>query len=424
MIQYNENELMAYFEKAAEFSSTKRGVTRLYCSQEHKNFIPVLKKWMQEAGLQTKIDAIGNVIGFKPGKKSNKKLIIGSHQDTVIEGGKYDGILGVLLPLYILQKYHEHGVEFDYGIELVAFGDEEGVRFPETLLGSKALCGNVDKTALQVVDKDGISLKEALTFIGANPDDLAACKRKQSDIIGYFEVHIEQGPILEQKNLPVGVVTAITGIQRHRVFIQGQANHAGTTPMDMRKDALLAAAQIITFANAIFTKTDNLVGVVGELNVQPNAVNVIPDRVDLTIEIRSPSPEIRHKAAKEIEAFCQSLATKQNLEIQSSKNYEMNGAICDKDLQKQLEEAIQENQITPFSLFSGAGHDGLAIQALSPISMLFLRCEAGISHHFKEEIKPDDAIIAAKVIDSFLRNLQYDSTQKNRHLASQQTAPV
>lgn len=406
-INFEPQELMHYFNEARQYSSTEKGVTRLYCSQEHKDFLPVLTQWMEQAGLTTHLDAIGNLVGRKPGKKTDKTLIIGSHQDTVIQGGAYDGILGVLLPLYVLKKMHDHNIELDYSIELVAFGDEEGVRYPKTLLGSKALCGHMSGEDLQIVDKEGISLAEALRFIGATPEELDQCARDPEQVIGYFEAHIEQGPVLENNNLPVGVVTSITGIERHRVVIQGKANHAGTTPMDMRQDALLAACHIVLKANELFKATDNLVGVVGELNVTPNAVNVIPDMVDMTIEIRSPDPAIRHQAFKTIQNYFTDVANRCDVSISSEKNYEMDGVHCSQALQTQLLDAVKACHVEPFSLFSGAGHDGLAMQALTPICMLFLRCEGGLSHHFEEEIDPADGIIAAQVLQRFLENLKY-----------------
>lgn len=407
-INYDIAELKKYFDTAATFSSSQKGVTRLFCSKEHKQIIPILESWMQEAGLETHLDALGNVVGRKEGKKTSKTLIIGSHQDSVIEGGKYDGILGVLLPLYVLKKMHDADIELDYSIELVAFGDEEGIRFPETLLGSKALNGDVSLKALKkATDKDGISIYDALKTLGANPDDIEDCKRKKGDILGFFEAHIEQGPILEQKGLPVGVVTAITGIQRYAVNIQGKANHAGTTPMGMRQDALVAAAEVIKFVDKLFKTTDDLVGVVGELNVSPNAVNVIPDHVDMTVEIRSPHNHLRGEAIEKITKFFDTIEQQYNVKISYSKNYEMEGPFCDKKMQNQLLDAIKKEGEIPFSLFSGAGHDGLAMINLTPISMLFLRCKDGLSHHYEEEINYDDAIVAARVIQNFLQNFDY-----------------
>lgn len=407
-INYSTKELKKYFDVAATFSSSKKGVTRLFCSEEHKQIIPVIEKWMNEAGLETHLDALGNIVGRKEGKKTSKTLIIGSHQDSVIEGGKYDGILGVLLPLYVLKKMHDEGIELDYSVELIAFGDEEGIRFPETLLGSKALNGDVSLDVLKSSkDKSGISIYDALKSIGANPDNIKKCKRDKENILGFFEAHIEQGPVLEQKGLPVGVVTAITGIQRYAVKIQGKANHAGTTPMNMRQDALVAAAEIIRFTDKLFKSTQDLVGVIGELNVSPNAVNVIPDHVDMTIEIRSPHNHLRKDAMGKIVDFFKSVEEDYSVKITYSKNYEMEGPFCDKKMQNQLLNAIREEKEVGFSLFSGAGHDGLAMINLTPISMLFLRCKDGLSHHYEEEINYEDALVAARVIQKFLQNFDY-----------------
>ncbi len=405
-MQFCGREIEEYIQKSAQFSSTKEGVTRLYCSLEHKNFAKTLTKWMNEAGLKVHMDALGNIIGRLEGQKTTKTLIIGSHQDSVIEGGAYDGILGILLPLYILKKFKESDIKLDYSIELIAFGDEEGVRFPETLLGSKALSGHVTKDMLKACDKDNISISKALDFLVTDITKLKEAQRNPKEILGYFETHIEQGPLLEEKNIAVGVVDAITSIERHHVHIKGQANHAGTTPMHLRKDALVGAAKLIEYVDKLCKETDALVGVVGQIDVHPNAVNVIPDEVNMTIELRSPSEEIKQKAQEKIRQYIQHIAQDYRLSMKMKKNYEMKGAKCSPYFTEQLKAAIISQNITPITLFSGAGHDGLAVSALTPISMLFIRCKDGLSHHKDEYVSPQDMEIAAYVIQHFLQNFK------------------
>lgn len=400
-------KIFTLLEEAAKYSEPGPGVTRVLGSAEHKALLPELEKWMQDAGLQTHLDAAGNLIGrFSSSVPSDKTFIIGSHQDTVIQGGKYDGMLGIIAPLMALKELHEEKVSIPCNVELIAFSDEEGVRFPTTLIGSSPLAGRFDMKNLNLKDKDGITLKQALLEIGGRPDEIPELVRDPEKTVGYLEMHIEQGPVLESEGLPVGIVSAITGIERHSVTIEGQAGHAGTIPMELRKDALVGAAEIVGMVDRICKENDKMVGVVGSLNVTPNAVNVVPGKVELTIELRSPESQIRVSARKDLISLMEKRMSEMGIGISHHMTYSQDEVKCSQKIQDGLEKAIKAQNLKPRYLFSGAGHDGLAMSYLTDIGMLFVRCKNGTSHHPDESITMEDAQTASNVVKEFIKNIK------------------
>lgn len=399
-------QLMARLDEAARHSWPGPGVTRLFCSDEHREVLALIADWMRQAGLTPELDASGNLVGRNARARNGEKtLIMGSHQDTVVEGGKYDGMLGVALPLQALQALKEAGTELPYGVEVVAFGDEEGTRFQSTLIGSRALAGTFDPASLEAQDADGVTLGEALKAFGGNPQDIPQLARRPEAVIGFVEVHIEQGPVLEQRDHAVGIVTALTGIERHRMRVTGKAGHAGTTPMAGRRDALVGAAEMVVAANEVLNATDDLVGVVGKLEVRPNAVNVIPAEVTFTLELRSPEADVREKGCREIVALFQRIAEARGLELTSERTYQAEAVACADWLVEALEQACRGCEEPAGRLFSGAGHDGLAMHDLTDIGMLFVRCRDGLSHHPDETISTADAERATRVLMRFLTDL-------------------
>lgn len=391
-------------EEAATHSLPGAGVTRLFLSDEHRTVTPLIRDWMTKAGLQSEVDAAGNIIGRDAKALGGAPtLILGSHQDTVVSGGKYDGMLGVTLPIAVMEQLEKSGIDLPFGIEIVAFGDEEGTRFQSTLVGSRALSGKHDPKSLEARDDQGISVADALRNFGCVPEDIPELKRNRKNTLGFVEVHIEQGPVLEKRNLPVGVVTALTGIERHRIRIQGKASHAGTTPMHDRHDALVAAADIIHQVEAICATTEGMVGVVGKIEVMPNAVNVIPDHVDLTIELRAPERFVRVNGRGQILSALPNIAARRRVEISADQTYEAEGVPCADWIMNGLGQAIGEQGVEPFRLFSGAGHDGLAMYDLCDIGMLFVRCRDGLSHHPDEAVTVQDIEVAANVLIDFLQ---------------------
>jgi len=398
--------LMERLDEAATLSMPGPGVTRLFCSEEHHQVLELIGDWMHQAGLEASLDASGNLVGRNPRAIAGEKiLILGSHQDTVIEGGKYDGMLGVALPLMALQALKDLGVELPYGVEVVAFGDEEGTRFQSTLIGSRALAGTLDDEGLAARDAEGISVAEAIQSFGGDPRAIPGLARRPEQVLGFVEVHIEQGPVLESRDHAVGVVTALTGIERQRVTVTGKAGHAGTTPMQGRRDALVGAAEMVIEADRLLQATDDFVGVVGKLEVRPNAVNVIPSEVTFTLELRSPDGEVRSRGREEILSACRRLADARGVKVAIERTYVAEAVACAEWLVEALEEACDGAGEPADRMFSGAGHDGLAMHDLTDIGMLFVRCRDGLSHHPDEAITADDAERATRVMMQFLRGM-------------------
>jgi len=396
--------IMSLSERAAVHSEPGPGVTRLLGTPEHKALLADLSGWMKQAGLSVELDGAGNLVARTAPVPRAKTLIIGSHQDTVRQGGKFDGMLGVLLPLEVLEDLYRSGTTLPVNIELVAFSDEEGARFSSTLVGSSALAGTFESTMLDALDRDGNTLGDSLRDLGADPSTIPQLARDPDRIAGFLEVHIEQGPVLESLDLPVGIVTAITGIERHSVTVTGKAGHAGTTPMHLRRDALVAATEVVQIVDRLCRDTDDLVGVVGELNVTPNAVNVIPSRVDLTVELRSPSSVIRRDAREQLFREIEGALNQSPCEWHHERRYEQTEVRCSEAIQTRLAHSIEAEGYEPHRLFSGAGHDGLAMNALTEVGMLFVRCTNGLSHHPDEAITAADADSAARVLRHCLQH--------------------
>jgi allantoate deiminase len=294
---------------------------------------------------------------------------------------------------------------FDFAIEILAFGDEEGVRFPVALTGSRALAGTFEPRNLHAVDKAGISLRQALLDFGCNPDRVAGLGRDPRKTLAYIEVHIEQGPVLEAEDLALGVVTAINGASRFKVEIGGKAGHAGTVPMNLRLDAGAAAAEMILAVEAVAAASNDLVATVGSCELRPNAVNVIPGSAHFTIDIRSPDDSHRLAAIDDLATRFETIAARRGVAIQMQKTYEEPAARCDPRLIGELEAALGQANLPQRLLSSGAGHDGLAMVSLCPIGMLFVRCKGGISHNPLEAVRVDDVSMALEVLLNFLHRL-------------------
>jgi allantoate deiminase len=287
---------MRRLDELARYSDEPDQLTRLYLTPAHKAAVGQVQAWMEEAGLSTRIDAVGNVVGRYEGTDANAPtLLIGSHIDTVRNAGKYDGPLGVIVAIEAIAELHAKHERMPFPMEVIAFGDEEGVRFPVTLTGSKAVSGTLDAAALDARDADRVSIREALAAFGC-PADVQSVARKPKDVRAYLEVHIEQGPVLEARNLPLGVVTAISGASRLKVTVSGTAGHAGTVPMNLRRDAAAAAAEMILTVERRAVATEDLVATVGCFQTRPGAVNVIAAEAEFFVDLRSPSDRVRSKS--------------------------------------------------------------------------------------------------------------------------------
>jgi allantoate deiminase len=399
--------LMDRLDALARFSDDPDSLTRLYLSSSHRRAADALAGWMHEAGLDVRLDAVGTLIGRYEGTTAGAPaLLVGSHIDTVRQAGKYDGALGVLAALTAVEVLSKAGERLPFAIEVIAFGDEEGVRFALTLRGSRALAGTLDAATLDERDADGISVREALRTFGAEPDRLAAAAIPRSSALAFIEVHIEQGPVLERMSQPIGVVTAINGARRLSIIVQGTAGHAGTSPMAMRRDSLAAAAEMILAVERCATQTRDVVATVGVIEARPGAANVVPGETRFTIDARAPNDAARDAAVEQIETAIEGIAARRGLAVRITETHSAPATACDPRLITSLDEAARAVGYAPVHLPSGAGHDAMAMAALCPVAMLFVRCAGGISHHPSEAISLKDADAAMRVLLHFLRTYQ------------------
>lgn len=352
------------------------------------------------------IDAIGTVVGRYDGTVPGAPaLLLGSHVDTVRDAGRYDGALGVLAAVAAVAALRDAGERPAFPIEVLAFGDEEGLRFPTTLAGSRALAGGLAPTALEARDAEGVRLRDALAAFGCDPAAVPGLARRPEDVRAYVEPHIEQGPVLEAEGLPVGVVTAINGATRLAVHVTGRAGHAGTVPMRLRRDALAGAAEMILAVERRCSTASDLVGTVGRIDARPGAVNVIPGAVRFTAEVRSPEDAARGAAVADLASAFEGVAARRGLRLALEPAYDEPARSCDSELIRRLAAAVEGEGVRPRLLPSGAGHDGQAMAALCPIGMLFVRCRGGISHNPAEAITASDAETAVRVLLRFIRDL-------------------
>lgn len=402
--------VMARLDDLARASADPDGLTRLYLTPAHAAAARLVTAWMEEAGMSVRRDAAATVIGrYEAAFPGAPTLLLGSHIDTVRDAGRYDGNLGVVVAIAAVEALHRRAERLPFAIEVLAFGDEEGVRFPVTLTGSRALAGLVGPDFLVARDADGVSLAQALTEFGCDPGGLSALARDPAATLGYLEVHIEQGPVLEDAGLPVGIVTAIAGASRLVVTVEGRAGHAGTVPMTLRRDALAAAAEMVLAVEAEAKATPDLVATVGQIEVPRGAVNVIPARTRFSLDLRSPSDAVRHAALARLRAAWEAIAARRGVTVAAQASYDEPAAACAPALMDALAEGVARLGLTPLRLPSGAGHDGLALAALCPIAMLFVRCAGGLSHSPAESVTQADVDVATRLLVDVLRHLRPES---------------
>ncbi|MGR0278387.1 allantoate amidohydrolase [Marinomonas dokdonensis] len=404
-------KVMEQAEVLATFTDIDYGLSRSYLTPEHKAANGQIATWMQQAGLEIWQDSVGNQWGRKVAKDpSLPTLLLGSHSDTVVNAGKYDGMLGVLLAIEALDALKEE--EFPFHIDVVAFADEEGTRFNTTLIGSSAVSGDFDPAWLEVEDANGITMAQAMETFGLDPALAGKDNRTREEILAYLEVHIEQGPVLENEDLAVGVVTGIAGAKRYQVSLTGVAGHAGTVPMSLRQDALPCAAQMM-LAIEKYAMENGVVATVGKCQVEPGAVNVIPGKVTFTIDIRSQVQSRLENACSDVLAFLETIALERAIDCKVNKLYEAEAVPCDEGLQQQWARVVERHtQKAALSLSSGAGHDAMIIANIADIGMLFVRCEKGISHNPREKVETPDVAVALDCFVSMIKSVgaQYKST--------------
>lgn len=389
----------------AAISASPENLTRLYLTPEHKRAAELVGDWMREAGLSVRMDAAGTMRGALPpgraGRSGNKSLLIGSHIDTVIDGGRYDGNLGVVVGLLAVEALKARGVALPFGLEILAFGDEEGVRFPITLTSSAIAAGIFETATLDQTDRAGITMRDALTQFGLNPEAIRDEAYPAESVLGYLEVHIEQGPVLERTDAPLGVVTAIASQSRHHIRIRGEAGHAGTVPMAMRRDALAAAAELMIAIETIAKKDrkNALVATVGQLDVLPGASNVIPSEVRLTLDVRAATDDARRAAVAAILSQARKVEAVRQVSLSFDTYLEKPFAPCGDRLTAAIETATSQVMGKPAQrLLSGAGHDGLSMAHLTEYGMIFVRCRGGISHNPAEFVTVDDMGVAVEAL--------------------------
>lgn len=403
--------IIAMLEDLATLSEDEGALTCSYLTPTHLATANRIRDYMMAAGLSVQIDAIGNVVGVLHGDRSSKRVLTGSHYDTVINAGKYDGRLGIVLPIAVAGWLRRSGLHLPYSLEIIAFAEEEGVRFKSTFLGSRAIVGRFDNAVLQRADEQGITLADAIRGVGRDIAAIPAIARKPDEVACFVEVHIEQGPVLLEANLPVGVVTGIAGSVRRMVTVKGLSGHAGTVPMGSRRDAAAAAAEIVLAVESRCSTKPGLVGTVGQLQVRGGAVNVIPGRCDLSIDIRSGRDTSRDAADAAVSADIRRIQERRNVTVEQIKVLEAPSVPCSADLQDAWAASIERITGHPAArLPSGAGHDAMMMANLTDIGMLFVRCgNGGISHHPAESLSSEDAGIAARVFQDFLQNYRVSS---------------
>lgn len=390
--------VMQRADELAQISETPGQLTRVYLSPEHLRANHMVGAWMEQIGMATWQDAVGNICGrYEGASEGAQAILLGSHLDTVRNAGRYDGMLGVLTALEVVAFLYENKLQLEQAIEIVGFGDEEGTRFGITLLGSRGITGTWPDNWLACEDAAGISVGQALVNAGFDPSRIQSAARGTEEFSAYLELHIEQGPVLERENLALGVVTAINGARRLKCRFVGEAGHAGTVPMTLRKDALAAAAAWMTdIETATAAYAPDIVATVGTLQCLPGAANVIPGEVNLTLDIRSPRDSDLELLLAKLLNQAQQIAAQRGVTFSAETYYSIPATPCDTRLQQALTSSISAVQGRSLSLPSGAGHDAIAIAEQWPVGMIFVRCDRGISHHPAESVIEADVMQAVR----------------------------
>lgn len=381
--------VMARCDALAELSSLDAGICRTYLSDQHQAANALVGDWMRSAGMTVAIDAAGSIHGrFGSTDPNAPTLLIGSHLDSINNAGRYDGILGVLIGIEIAAALP---AALPLAIEVIGFAEEEGVRFGTTLMTARACAGTWEDDWLALRDADGITLREALTQFGLAPDGIGqACTLSGRPLVGYLEVHIEQGPVLETLDLPLAVVGNIAGARRLQLVIDGMAAHAGTMPMHLRRDALAAAARAITTFETTAI-AHQVVATVGQIACEPGGVNVVPGRCTFSVDIRAGRDQARDAALEQALADIRADCQERNLKLSVEPLHTAAGAACDAQLAAAIGKGIAHTELPVHTMDSGAGHDAMALAEICPVGMLFVRCTEGISHH------PDEAVTISDV---------------------------
>ena len=375
------------------------GVTRLSLTDEERAAKDMVAAYMREAGLSVREDAAGNLIGRRDGRDPDAPaVIVGSHVDSVYEGGNFDGPLGVLSGIEVVQTMEERGIETEHPVEVVAFTDEEGARFSFGMIGSRALAGSLSTEDLSHADENGVTISDAMRDCGLDPEKVRDAARPADSVAAYVELHIEQGRVLENEGLPVGIVTGIAAPVWRRFVFTGETGHAGTTPMELRRDALAAAAEIMSVIEAEASATGSSVGTVGQLGVEPGGINIIPGRVEISLDLRDVDEGTRDLVEERILQRTREVCEMRAVSFETYILQRMAPASCSERVRRAAESACEELGIRPYSLASGAAHDGMQLAGLCDMGMIFIRSKNGVSHSPDEWSSKEDCAAGANVL--------------------------
>jgi len=409
--------LMERCDILAGHSIEEGRITRPYGTPALNAARDEINAWMQAAGMTTHVDAIGNLIGRYEADPATadtaaadamaepRTFVLGGHFDSVRDAGRYDGLLGVLTAIAAVERLNAAGKRLPLALEVIAFAEEEGLRYGTTFLTSSPLAGKWDPAWLSRQDSGGVTLEQAIREASGDPAAVPGLVRSGESLLGFLEVHIEQGPILQERGLPVAVVSGITGSARAEITFTGMAGHAGTVPMRSRRDALAAAAEFVLEVERAGLSRDTLVATVGQLVVEPGATNVIAGRTTLSLDLRHPDPAVRSQTVGEITEAANAIAGRRSVDVDWTDTGGFHETPSDKTLNRMLGEAIAEQGIEVLEVFSGAGHDAVSMAEIAPVTMLFVRCKDGISHNPLESISTEDVAVALKVLDGFIDRL-------------------
>jgi allantoate deiminase len=401
-----ESIIMERLEALGRISDEPGRLTRFFASPSMRRANELVETWMLQAGMSTRMDALGNLIGSFPGPNPDSKvLLLGSHLDTVRNAGKFDGPLGVVMAIACVERIRLARHALPFAVKVVAFADEEGARFQSAYLGSRALTGQLDEKDLALVDENGVTMAQAIRQFGGDPARLDSCRMAKENLLGYVEVHIEQGPVLEQKNQAVGVVTAIAGQTRAKIKFDGRPGHAGTTPMELRRDALCGAAEFIVDVDKYARQHPGLVATVGQISAEPNVSNVIPGTCRLALDLRHQEDAVRVRGCKDLANILTGIEQRRGLRTLWQMVQETASVPCSTKLSALLRDAALKHQPGVTDLPSGAGHDAAVMAKIAPVAMLFVRCAGGVSHHPDESVRVEDVRIALDTLTDFVLSL-------------------
>ena len=402
-------EIVKRCDVLASVSDCDKGLTRLFCSKSMKNTHCLFDNWFKAVEMDCRLDPVGNLIGTKSSsgvtsETSRPVFMIGSHLDTVIDAGRFDGTLGVLLGLGVAEVLHRANIELNFDLEIVGFSEEEGIRYTFPFIGSLGMTGELTAEDLDRVDQDSVSMREALREFGCEIDSVDSASYRQRNLAGFMEAHIEQADLLQSDDLSVGVVTSIAGQTRADICFTGEAGHAGTVPHDRRQDALAAAAELILKIEEIGQQTEGLFATVGYIKSHPGLSNVISAQTELRLDLRHESDDVRNSSYDKIKSAIDSISAARNVKGEVVSSQYTATTQMDGQLTEHIMQSIENAGQTKKTMVSGAGHDAMIMARMAPSCMLFVRCKDGVSHNFGEYVAPEDIDVALRVmVDALVR---------------------